>query len=170
MSKTKSELKLGINKYSLSNGVSKKEKEKDIRYGKYPNGLFPFLFILIIWFVIVMIGIFVTLLKWDDALSLASGISLLLNVIWWMGRFSFDKRMKYSLHNYSQKLKLNRLKLTEPYFNENFAIHNVNSYEDYVEYLDERSKRSSLMFYISIGLHTILFIVFLSITLANYFG
>lgn len=168
MSKKEPGLKLGISRYTLSTTFKTKIKNDDINYGKYPNGLFPFVLLLLLWVSISLIGIFATKLYWTDALSISSSITLILNIVWWILRQNFNSRTRYSMKVYGEKLKLNRLKITEPFNNNDYAINRVENHDEYKEYITERTKRSSLFFFISLAVHLCLFIIFLIIVLVNF--
>lgn len=168
MSKKEHGLKLGISRYTLSTTFKTKNNNNEINYGKYPNGVFPFIFILLLWVIISIIGIFASKLYWTDALSISSSITLLMNIIWWILRQNFNSRTRYSMKIYGEKLRLNRLKVTEPFNNDEYAINRVDSHDSYKEYIIERTKRTSLFFFISIIVHFCLFIIFLIIVLVNF--
>ncbi|MEF9985147.1 MAG: hypothetical protein RSA87_01370 [Malacoplasma sp.] len=168
MSKKDTGLKLGISRYTLSTSIKTDSKNKDINYGKYPNGLFPFIFLLVVWAVISVIAIFVSQRNWKDALSISSSITFILNIVWWILRQNFNSRTRYSLRVYGEKLRINRLKITEPFNNPEYAINKIDDHESYKEYLNERVKRTSLFFWISLAVHFVLFIIFLIIVLVNY--
>ena len=169
--KSKDSIKTGQTFYSLSNedklGVNNLKKETvDIRYGKYPNGWFPFCFITLVFIVITIFGICLsTLVTWKDFLVISSGISFCLAVSWWVLRQGFNLNTRWNLKKLSLQFKINRLKITEPYRNADYSINNVTNLEEYSIYLKERNKRSKIFFLLTISLYGILFITFIIISL-----
>lgn len=161
-------LKLGISRYTLSTTLNSKTKNVEINHGKYPNGIFPFIFLLLLWLIISIVGLFASKLYWADALSISSSITLLLNIVWWILRQNFNSRTRYSIKIYGEKLKLNRLKITEPFNNNDYAVNRIEDHDSYKDYITERTKRTSIFFFISIAIHFCLFIIFLIIVLVNF--
>ncbi|BAC44341.1 hypothetical protein D8X55_03815 [Malacoplasma penetrans] len=168
MNDNKKGLKTGLTKYNSSiSKISDKKINKDdneISKGKYPNGITPFISLLLIFGIIVLIGYLVNtrkLLQWYDIFAIASATTFGLNVLWLSIRQRFNLSLRYSMKKMIRSFKLDRLKFTEPYSDLDYSIHKVTNIEEYKEYLKERSKRSSTLFYISFGIHTITFIVFI---------
>ncbi|MDE7075413.1 MAG: hypothetical protein K2O21_02130 [Malacoplasma sp.] len=168
--KNKDFLKTGQTFYPSANQKSSIDNknikvDEDIRKGKYPNGIVPFIFITLVFVVISLIGNFaVDLITWKDAFAISSGISFCLCLVWFVLRQRFNLSTRYNLKKMSIHFKLNRLKITEPYKNWDYSINRVSSIDEYNEYLIERSKRTKVFFLITISLYTCLFIIFIIIS------
>lgn len=172
-------LKTGHTTYINNNNLDSKKSDKhklyrNIREGKYPNGIFPFVLLLIIFLVIFLIAFFVPnkiidpqnnqLIKlvyreWYDCLWIASGVSLLLNLVWLILRQNFNVNSRYNMKKYAHKFRFDSLRFTQPRTDEDYSLNRVENVDEYREYLQERTLRTKMMFYISLGIHSGLFLI-----------
>lgn len=182
--RSKNSLKTGqtvyVNKDEIDSKKSNVNKKvyRNIREGKYPTGIFPFVIIWII-FIACMLIYCLTLnpvkeidsegnvtgvvnyvpRKWQDGLWISSGITLCLNFFWLIGRQNFNINVRYGMKRISHKLRFDYFKLNEPRNDDDYSINRVTNINEYKDYLNERTLRTKLLFWISFGLHSGLFVI-----------
>ncbi|WPL36796.1 hypothetical protein [Malacoplasma iowae] len=182
--RSKNSLKTGqtvyVNKDEINSNNSKVDKRlyRNVREGKYPSGIFPFVIIWIIFVACILIycltlnpvrevdseGKFTGVVnyvprKWQDGLWISSGITLCLNFFWLISRQNFNANVRYGMRRISHKMRFDYLKFNEPRNDNDYSINRVTNIDEYKEYLSERTLRTRLLFWISFGLHSLLFII-----------
>ncbi len=132
----------------------------DVKNNTYPKGIIAFIFNLIIFSLILIIGILIwdvyddwykgTLykLKWYDIWLIASVFSLAYNIFWWMGRKEFLSRVRYMIHQVSLRIKLNKLKEVVDYKNTRI-IKNFSTYDDFKDFIKEKISSTKIMYIVS---------------------
>ncbi|WP_027124159.1 hypothetical protein [Mycoplasmoides pirum] len=146
-------LREGSNYYGNN---STNNKKRDITQFKYPKGYFPMFSIIIveiIILIIVLIGInqkwYQLTINWYDALLAIFVIGFSLNCLWLIARQNFGTGSKFAIKQIKDKITFKSKRKHKNLVNYNFASNNVVSIEDYQKFINERSKQSKKIFWIS---------------------
>lgn len=148
-----------------------KEKElkntKSIKDMKYHSGWVSYMLFWIFFIAISVVAVFVGQPKWYewyDGMTMSSGATLCIFGLSFINRQKMSLKFKYDMKRLSKKLRIDYILFNNPK-DEDYAENNIESFEDYEIYFDEKNKRTKIAFYIQFGFIALIFIVFLIISL-----
>lgn len=154
-------MKIGQKKYGDS--IEKINDVKDNNL-KYHSGIIPLIFYLIIFIAVSLLTIFALKKAWYDGLMIASVISFSLNIFWLISRQKIGMKLKFEIKKISKKIKFDYILFNNPN-DKKYVENNIDTFEDYEEYFDNKVKYTKLYFWISFILHLGLLISFIIISI-----
>lgn len=144
---------------------SNKTFETKIDNFKYSKGIFGFIFIFLISLAAFLFA-YLYGKKWIiDALTIGSAFGFFASITWFVIRQSFGLKMKYSTRKFLNYLSFKTKRQEKGLLNLSLAVNNINSFEDYEKYVLIQKKNSTITFYFTIAFFTLLFILFIILSL-----
>ncbi len=163
-----------VDKVMSDNQLNKKfakanRKNKDNK--TFPNGLIPFGFLLLFYliFLSVCIGLGATKEQgwfhdnWHASVVSCGAAYLLMNLLWAVGRTGFLSSAGYGMMKFGRFIRYHELLQKVKIENYDHAIKDVNSAEEYSEYVIERKAYTKRWFYISLITSASVFVISLII-------
>ena len=103
-------------------------------------------------------------MPWSDCLSVAFGIGFFLNLLWLVWRQHFGLKSKFAGRQMLDVITFRQFREKRDWVIRSYAWNNVKTFADYQEYLVNKKKHTTKVFYISLSSYTVLF--FISIILS----
>lgn len=153
---------------------------------KYSNGIFSFIFIVILIITVTLIMYYIgfdyfkfinkakkqNLIKsnhLNNSLLSGSAIGFFCSLIWFIQRRLLGLKIKYSLRKFINYLNFKEKRKTKNLLNLNLAINNINSFEDYENYVKTKKDKTKIMFFVAILFNTFYFIICIILNLTVVF-
>ncbi len=151
---------------------NKKDEKIDYSSIEFPNGIIPFCFILFVY----VAGLIASLvsayyldqffnINWPNYMVSVPAVTLCMNLLWLIGRTGLFTSIGYASLSLSRVTHFDKIKEKMKITPIAYGLEEVKDYKDYKEYCGERIKYTKKWTYISLGVHTGLFVVSLIIFL-----
>lgn len=174
-------MKSGFNSKRIKPGKSFKTSRSRINYNapdikhkntQTSNGWVTFVFLWLLWICIFLIAYFKHNSDYSypqiikNAIAISSGIDFGLCLLWFSGRSMIFSHLSYVLYKMSEAMKLRPLKRRLKLSMDDKLFDNMDSYEEYYEYLELRKQNSKLAFYVTFFVFLLVFIISLIVALS----
>lgn len=149
---------------------SKKKVDYNNDKKSYPNGVIPFIFIALVYIIALILALTIKPLQneggsgyvvknWYNIIWYVSGIPMCLIVFWTIGRSGFMSAMRFGMMKLGRQIRYATLKRKIRYKTIHFAVDDVNTIEDWEQYLKHRKVFTKKMFLVSIGVFCSIFAI-----------
>lgn len=157
---------------SNENNINKENK----KINKYPKGYLYVFFISIITITIFLLCFLIKRpvdvepngddikivygnMSWSNSLSIAFGVGFFLNIMWLISRQLLSLRSKFTGKKMWDYFTFKPIRERRNFVIRSWAINDVKNFSEYEQYCLIKKKTTAKVFYISISIYTILFIV-----------
>ncbi len=159
-----------ISDNQLNKKFSKSQKKSE-EAKTFPNGMIPFGFLLLFYiiFLSTCLGIGATKesswfhKNWHTSVLSTAAAYLLMNLLWLIGRTGFLSSAGYGMMKFGRFVRYHELLQKIKLENFDHAINDINTIEEYSEYVIERKQYTKKWFYISLITSAIVLIISLII-------
>ena len=163
-----------VNRIRTASSSNNQNDKIDYSTIEFPNGIVPFCVILFIYVAGMIAAVVAGYIKdpffssvptWPKYLVAVPAVTLCMNLLWLIGRTGLFTSIGYASLSLSRVTHFDKLKQKFKVTPIAAGLEEVKDYSDYKEYCSERIKYTKKWTYISLGVHTGLFVVSLIIFL-----
>ncbi len=155
----------GHNKY-INNESNNESKLKSDTFSnntnkslKYSKGIFGFIFIFVLCIAGFLFTYFYGKKSLLDSFSVSSAIGFFSSLIWLTSRQSFSLKIKYSSRKFWDYMTFKEKRKEKNLVINSLAINNINSFDEYEEYVMREKKNSTITFYFSFVFYSLYFLI-----------
>lgn len=166
MSKISNGFREGYVVNKVKHSIDNFDKPVDFDKLEYPNGIIPFIFLLILYVVGELVVMIVGwqldpffYLTWNRYLISVPGVTLCMNLLWLLSRTGIFNSFGYMSLKFSRILKIDKLKTKINITAINASKEEIKNYEEFTKYVKSRKEHTKKYMYISVSLHLTLFII-----------